>query len=145
MDFSALDGHQDMLPPGNSDVAQLRIDAVPLLTQVDKREHLNTHTVLPLPAGMWNALYRLQPSGVVAKLSPMENNFEVNFLRQAAALGISAPRILGEGRLEHPTLPTVTYFLMTYIPNSANAWGLVHREQGIAMTANAVQQLGQDL
>jgi aminoglycoside phosphotransferase (APT) family kinase protein len=145
IDFSALEGHQDMLPPGNPDVARLRADAVQLLTQIDEREHLSTQKVLPLPAGMWNALYRLEPAGIVVKLSPMENNFEVDFLRDAHALNIPVPRVLGAGLLEHPTLPKATYFLMTYIPNSANAWGIAHGEHGVAMTPDLLQQLGRDL
>jgi aminoglycoside phosphotransferase (APT) family kinase protein len=141
MDFSALEGHQDMLPPGTPDIARLRADAVDLLTQVNEREHLNTKTVVPLPAGMWNALYRLEPSGVVVKLSAGDNDFEVNFLKQAVSLDIPVPRVLGAGRLTHPTLPIVSYFLMSYIPNSINAWGMVHN----GMTPEAIRQLGHDL
>jgi hypothetical protein len=72
MDFSALESHQDMLSPGNAEVAQLRADTVSLLTQIDEREGLRTQKVVPLPPGMWNALYRLEPAGVV-----------VNYLRPA--------------------------------------------------------------
>jgi hypothetical protein len=56
MDFSALVGHQDMLSPGSPEVALLRADAVQLLTQLDEREGLHTQKVVPLPAGMWNAI-----------------------------------------------------------------------------------------
>jgi len=145
IDFSALDGHQDMLSPGTPDVARLRADAVQLLTQIDERENLHTQKIVPLPAGMWNALYRLEPAGVVAKLSPMENDFEVNFLRQAAALNIPAPKVFSAGHLEHPALPNGTYFLMSYVPNSANAWGIVHNEQGVQMSREDIKQLGHDL
>ncbi|MBI1282372.1 MAG: phosphotransferase [Anaerolineaceae bacterium] len=141
IDFSALNGHQDMLSPGNPDVARLRAEAVQLLTQIDEQEQLHTQKVIPLPAGMWNALYRLEPAGVVAKLSPMENDFEVNFLRQAAALNIPAPKVFAAGHLEHPALPNATYFLMSYIPNSLNGWGAVHNE----MSPDTIQQLGHDL
>lgn len=143
MDFSALKGHQDMLSPGTPDIAQLRADAVPLLTQLDAREGLQTHKVVPLPAGMWNALYRLEPAGVVAKLSAGDNSFEVNFLKQAAALNLPVPQVLGSGRLDHPTIPHVSYFLMTHIPNSSNAWGLAHAHHG--MSLESLQQLGHDL
>jgi aminoglycoside phosphotransferase (APT) family kinase protein len=143
MDFSALQGHQDMLPPGTSAVARLRADAAQLLTQINEREHLQTQKVLPLPAGMWNALYRLEPSGLVVKLSANNNDFEVNFLRQAAALNVPVPEVLGAGALDHPALPDATYFLMSYIPDSANAWALVHAENG--MNPDAVKQLGRDL
>jgi aminoglycoside phosphotransferase (APT) family kinase protein len=145
MDFSALEGHQDMLEPGTPDIARLRADAIPLLTQIDAREHLQTEKVIPLPAGMWNALYQLEPSGVIVKTSVMNNDFEVNFLRQAGVLDIPAPRVLGAGALEHPILKDATYFLMTYIPNSANAWGVIDGEHGIPMTPDAVRQLGFDL
>lgn len=64
MDFSALVGHQDMLSPGSPEVALLRADAVQLLTQLDEREGLHTQKVVPLPAGMWNAFYRLSPCPV---------------------------------------------------------------------------------
>lgn len=143
MDFSALEGHQDMLSPGTPDIALLRADAVPLLTQLDTRERLHTQNVIPLPAGMWNALYRLEPAGVVAKLSAGDNDFEVNFLRQVSALGLPVPHVYGAGTLEHPTLAKVTYFLMTYIPNSVNAWGFAHAENG--MNLAALEQLGRDL
>jgi aminoglycoside phosphotransferase (APT) family kinase protein len=143
MDFSALDGHQDMMPPGTPDVAQLRAAAVQLLTQIDEREQLNTEKVLPLPAGMWNALYRLEPAGVVAKLSFGDNDFEVNFLRQASALNIPAPQVLGAGKLEHSRLPDASYFLMTHIANNANAWHLFHSEN--RMQVDALRQLGHDL
>lgn len=141
MDFSALDGHQDMLTPGTPDIALLRADAVPLLTQIDAREHLQTQKVIPLPAGMWNALYRLEPSGVVVKTSAMNNEFEVNFLRQAGSLDLPAPCVLGAGKLEHPMLSDATYFLMTYIPNSTNAWSYAET----TMTPNEVGALAGDL
>src|SRR5215217_6178281 len=112
-----------MLTAGSPEVARLRADAVDLLTQIDAREGLRTEKVVPIPAGMWNALFRLEPAGVVAKLSANENDFEVNFLRQAANLKIAVPQVFGAGSLEHPTL-TATYFLMSYIPNCANAWPL---------------------
>lgn len=143
MDFSALDGHQDMLSPGSPDVAQLRADAAHLLTQIDARENLQTQKVIPLPAGMWNALYRLEPSGLVVKLSANDNDFEVDFLRQAAALGIPAPQVFGAGRLEHPTITHATYFLMSYIPNGLNPWSLVVGEK--AMLPDKVERLGHDL
>jgi aminoglycoside phosphotransferase (APT) family kinase protein len=143
MDFSALAGHQDMLTPGTPEVAQLRADAVQLLTQIDEREHLRTQKVLPLRAGMWNALYRLEPAGVVVKLSAFDNDFEINFLRQAALQGVSVPQVLGDGILEHPLLPNATYFLMTYIANSANAWQLAHTEKRVNL--DALQRLGHDL
>jgi aminoglycoside phosphotransferase (APT) family kinase protein len=145
MDFSALEGHQDqdMLSPGNAEVAQLRADAIPLLRQIDEREGLRTQKVVPLPAGMWNALYRLEPAGVVVKLSFGDNSFEVNFLRRATALGIPAPQVSASGVLEHPTLTNATYFLMSYIPNALNAWHLYHSEKGIK--TDALRQLGHDL
>ncbi len=143
IDFSALDGHEDMLSPGTPDIARLRTDAIPLLTQLDERENLHTQKVIPLPAGMWNALYRLEPAGVVAKLSAGDNDFEVNFLRQAGALKIAVPQVFGNGRLEHPTLSNVTYFLMSYIPNSVHAWYLAHAENG--MRLESLEQLGHDL
>jgi len=124
MDFSALDGHQDMLSPGSADVALLRASAVQLLTQIDERENLLTQKVIPLPAGMWNALFRLEPAGLVVKLSSGDNDFEVNFLRQAAALDLPVPQILSAGRLEYPALPNATYFLMSYVANCANAWAM---------------------
>src|SRR5262245_23516143 len=138
MDFSALQGHKDMLSPGTPDVARLRTDAVQLLTQLDHRENLHTQKVYPLPAGMWNALYRLEPSGLVAKLSAGDNAFEVNFLREAAKLNIPVPQVFGAGQLEHPAVPLVTYFLMSYIPDSVNAWPLVHGQHG--MNPDRVQQ-----
>lgn len=143
MDFSALNGHQDMLSPGTPEIARLRADAVPLLTQLDGREGLRTQKVVPLPAGMWNALYRLEPAGLVAKLSSGENNFEVDFLRAAAALNLPVPQVFGAGRLDHPTLPAVTYFLMSYIPNVANGWILAHTEK--AMSPDALARLGGEL
>jgi aminoglycoside phosphotransferase (APT) family kinase protein len=143
MDFSALEGHQDMLSPGSPDVARLRTDAIPLLTQIDERENLRTQKVIPLAAGMWNALYRLEPAGIVAKLSANDNDFEVNFLRQAGVLKLPVPQVFGDGRLEHPTIAHATYFLMSYIPNCTNAWSLTHSENGTQ--ANAVRQLGHDL
>jgi aminoglycoside phosphotransferase (APT) family kinase protein len=143
MDFSALEGHQDMLTPGNAEVARLRADAVPLLTQIDEREGLHTQKVIPLAAGMWNALYLLQPAGVVAKLSFGDNAFEVDFLRRAVSLGVPVPQVFSAGRLEHAALPDATYFLMEYIPNSANGWHLAHAENG--MSADALAQLGRDL
>lgn len=143
IDFSALDGHEDMLTPGTPDIARLRADAIPLLTQLDERENLKTQKVIPLKAGMWNALYRLEPAGVVAKLSAGDNDFEVNFLRQANTLKIIVPQVFNNGHLEHPTIAHVTYFLMTYIPNSLNAWHLVHAENG--MTLAEIQRLGHDL
>ena len=102
MDFSALEGHEDMLSPGSADVAQLRADAVQLLRQIDEHEQLHTQKVLPLRAGMWNALFRLEPAGVVVKLSSGDNDFEVNFLRQAAALNLPVPQVFGAGHLEYP-------------------------------------------
>jgi aminoglycoside phosphotransferase (APT) family kinase protein len=141
MDFSALEGHQDMLSPGTPDIARLRADAVQLLTQIDEREQLHTQKVFPLPAGMWNALYRLEPAGIVVKLSSGDNDFEVNFLRQAGALGVPVPQVFGAGHLEHPTLTNATYFLMTYIPDCTNAWYLKDND----MKSDAVNQLAQDL
>lgn len=143
MDFSALEGHQDMLPPGTPDIARLRADAVQLLTQLDEREQLKTEKVIPLPAGMWNALYLLQPAGVVAKLSANDNDFEVNFLRKAFELKLPVPQVFGAGSLEHPALANATYFLMSYIPNCANAWHLAHSTTG--MRPEALEQLGRDL
>ena len=142
MDFSAFEDHQDMLP-GTPDIAQLRADAIPLLMQLDAREGLQTQKVIPLPAGMWNALYRLEPSNIVVKLSANDNDFEVNFLRQAAALNIPVPQVLSAGRLEHPTLASVAYFLMTFIPNSVHAWGLAHTQKGMSLAS--LQQLGHDM
>lgn len=143
MDFSALEGHQDMLPPGNAEVERLRADAVPLVTQIDAREGLHTEKVIPLAAGMWNALYLLQPAGVVAKLSFGDNAFEVSFLRHAAALGVPVPKVFGAGRLEHPTLPDACYFLMEYIPNCVNGWAFAHDDP--TLPAGALTQLGRDL
>jgi aminoglycoside phosphotransferase (APT) family kinase protein len=143
MDFSALNNHQDMLPPGTPDVARLREDAIQLLTQIDEREHLHTQKVFPLPAGMWNALYRLEPSGVVAKLSFMENQFEVDFLRQAHALHLPVPQVFACGKLDHTPLPNATYFLMSYLDNVANAWPLTHVDP--RMQPDALIQLGHDL
>ncbi len=143
IDFSALNGHEDMLMPGTAEIAQMRADAIPLLTQLNERENLHTQKVIPLKAGMWNALYRLEPGGVVAKLSAGENDFEINFLREATTLQIAVPQVFSSGRLEHPTLPVVTYFLMTYVPNCVNAWSAAHTEQ--AISPNALQQLGADL
>jgi aminoglycoside phosphotransferase (APT) family kinase protein len=143
MDFSALHGHQDMLSPGTPAVARLRADAEQLLIQIDERENLHTETVFPLPAGMWNALHRLEPAGLVAKLSANNNDFEVNFLRQAAALNLPVPQVRAAGTVDHPALPDATYFLMSYISDSTNAWPLVHAENG--MTPDAVKKLGYDL
>jgi aminoglycoside phosphotransferase (APT) family kinase protein len=143
MDFSALHGHQDMLSPGTPDVARLRTDAEQLLIQIDERENLHTEKVFPLPAGMWNALYRLQPADLVVKLSANNNDFEVNFLKQASALKLPVPQVFAVGQLEHPTIANATYFSMSYIPDSANAWPLVHAENG--MTPDSVKQLGYDL
>lgn len=132
-----------MLPPGTPAIARLRADAVQLITQVDAREQLKTRKVIPLPAGMWNALYRLEPAGVVVKLSANDNAFEIDFLRQAAALNVPAPRVLGAGRLDHPDLKIATYFVMTYIPNAANAWPLVHTNRRLSL--EDVETLGRDL
>lgn len=134
-----------MLSPGTPDVARLRADAIQLLTQIDEREQLHTQKVVPLPAGMWNALYRLEPAGVVAKLSFMENDFEVNFLRQAAALNVPVPQLFGAGQLEHLALPRASYFLMSYIPNSTNAWHLAHGNNGERISRESLRQLGHDL
>jgi aminoglycoside phosphotransferase (APT) family kinase protein len=143
MDFSALEGHEDMLSAGSPDVATLRADAIPLLRQLDEREQLQTQKVIPLRAGMWNALFRLEPAGVVAKLSSGDNDFEVNFLRQAAALKLPVPQVFGSGKLEHPSLPNATYFLMSYVPNAMNAWHLVHSPD--SMKTNALRKLGHEL
>ncbi len=134
-----------MLPPGTADIARMRADAVSLLTQMDEREDLHTEKVVPLPAGMWNALYRLEPSGLVAKLSAGDNRFEVNFLRQAAALNVTVPQLFNAGELDHPTLAKVSYFLMSYIPDSMNAWPLAHGDKGIRMSLESLEQLGRDL
>lgn len=143
MDFSAFIGHEDMLTPGSPDIAQLRADAVPLLTQLDQREGLQTKTVIPLKAGMWNALFLMEPAGIVAKLSVGDNDFEVNFLRQAHALEIPVPQVFSAGTLDHPTLQIVTYFLMSYIANSVNAWPLAHSEEGLPL--DILHQLGNDI
>jgi aminoglycoside phosphotransferase (APT) family kinase protein len=143
MDFSALEGHEDMLSAGSPDVATLRADAIPLLRQLDEREQLQTQKVIPLRAGMWNALFRLEPAGVIAKLSSGNNDFEVNFLRQAAALKLPVPQVFGAGILDHPTLPNATYFLMSYIPNALNAWHLLHSPTSIK--TDALQKLGHEL
>jgi len=143
MDFSALEGHEDMLSAGSPDVARLRADAIPLLRQLDEREQLQTQKVIPQRAGMWNALFRLEPAGVVAKLSSSNNDFEVNFLRQAAALNLPVPKVFGSGKLEHPTLPNATYFLMSYVPNALNAWHLVHSPTSIE--TDALRKLGHEL
>lgn len=140
MDFSALDGHEDMLSPGSPDVALLRSDAETLLRQIDERENLRTQKVIPLPAGMWNALFRLEPAGIVVKLSSGNNDFEVNFLRQAETLDIPAPRVSSSGKVEHPLLPNATYFLMSYIPDGYNAWGLTRDDP-----LHVLPQLGRDL
>jgi Ser/Thr protein kinase RdoA (MazF antagonist) len=141
IDFSALQGHQDMLSPGTPDIARLRADAVPLLTQLDERENLQTQKVIPLPAGMWNALYRLEPAGLVAKLSVGDNNFEINFLKQAAELKLKVPQVFSNDRLEHPTIVNPTYYLMSYVPNSANAWHI--KDNG--MKVEALEALGHEL
>lgn len=120
MDFSALNGHKDLLEPGTLAVARLRQDARELLTQLDQKENLRTETVLPLRAGMWNALYRLEPAGVVAKLSAFPNDFETRFLREAAKLGVKVPQVSSEGTLSHPDLPGASYFLMDYLADTAN-------------------------
>lgn len=143
MDFSALDGHQDMLPPGVPEVALLRRDARQLLTQLDALEHLNTRTVIPLPSGMWNALYLLEPVGLVAKLSFMDNAFEVDFLRDAAALHVPVPRVYAAGRLDHADIPGACYFLMSYEANTANAWQHLHQHN--QMSPDDLRQLGTDL
>lgn len=131
-----------MLSPGTPDIARLRADAVQLLTQLDERENLKTQKVVPLPAGMWNALYRLEPAGVVVKLSANDNDFEVRFLRQADTLGVPVPQVFSAGKLEHPTL-NATYFTMSYIPNSANGWMMAHADNGLK--PDALRQLGHDL
>src|SRR5690349_19393711 len=143
IDFSALEGHEDMLSPGSPQIARLRADAPQLLTQLDEREQLHTQKIVPLKAGMWNALYRLEPAGVVAKLSAGDNDFEVNFLRQAAALQIRVPQVHSAGHLKHPALSMATYFLMDFIPNSLNAWGVAHTDH--AMPLDVLQTLGRDL
>jgi aminoglycoside phosphotransferase (APT) family kinase protein len=143
MDFSALEGHEDMLSAGSPDVARLREDAVQLLHQIDEREQLKTQKVIPLRAGMWNALFRLEPAGVVAKLSSGNNDFEVNFLRQASILNLPVPKVFGAGTLQHPALANATYFLMSYVPNALNAWHLVHSAE--SMKIDALRQLGHDL
>jgi aminoglycoside phosphotransferase (APT) family kinase protein len=143
IDFSALEGHQDMLSAGTPDIARLRADAVKMLSQLDWRENLQTQKVIPLPAGMWNALYLLEPAGVVAKLSTGDNGFEINFLRQAAELNVPVPQVYANGSLDHPTIPKVTYFLMSYIQNSANAWGLAHEDDG--MSVESLKLLGAEL
>src|SRR5262249_9043577 len=107
---------------------------------IDAREGLNTQKVIPIPAGMWNALFLLQPAGLVVKLLANDNDFEVNFLREAARLNLPVPQVYGAGTLEHPTL-TATYFLMSYIPNCANGWQLAHN----GMTTAELEQLGSDL
>ena len=126
MDFSAFNGHRDMLSPGTPDVAVLREDARILLTQIDERERLHTRKVIPLPSGMWNALYLLEPAGVVVKLSAMNNAFEVDFLRDAAALGVPVPEVFSAGPVHHPQLSNATYFVMSYIRGSVNAWQGLH-------------------
>lgn len=141
MDFSALIGHKDMLSPGTPEIGRLRAEAERFLRQIDAQEGLQTQKVIPLPAGMWNALFRLEPAGVVVKLSVGNNDFEVNFLREAGALGLPAPKIFGAGKLDDESLPNVTYFLMSYVPNSENAWGFVHT----GMTSEETEQLGRDL
>lgn len=120
IDFSALTGHEDALAPGSPAVALLRAEAEPFLAQIDGRERLRTEKVWPLRSGMWNALYRLEPSGVVAKLSSGRNDCEVFSLRLAGEQGIAVPRVLAEGTLTHPALPNASYFLMEYVPNAAN-------------------------
>src|SRR5262249_22310934 len=80
---------------------------------------------------------------VVAKLSFGDNAFEVNFLREAAALHLPVPQVFGAGQLEHPHLPNACYFLMSYIPNCLNAWTVAHTEH--AMKPDALRQLGHDL
>jgi aminoglycoside phosphotransferase (APT) family kinase protein len=141
MDFSALIGHQDMLTPGTMEIGRLRAEPERFLRMLDAQEDLRTQRVIPLAAGMWNALYRLEPSGMVAKLSVGNNNFEVNFLREARALGLPVPRVYGAGALDDDRLPNVTYFLMLYVPNSVNAWSFVHE----GMTEAETAQLGRDL
>ena len=143
MDFSAMDGHQDMLPPGVPDVATLRKDARILLAQIDARERLGTRRVIPLPSGMWNALYRLEPAGLVAKLSFMGNAFEVDFLRDAAELGVPVPRIYSAGPLEHAEIPAACYFLMSYEANTANAWQFLHQHHQLSL--DDLRLLGADL
>jgi aminoglycoside phosphotransferase (APT) family kinase protein len=143
IDFSALEGHQDMLSPGNPDVARLREDARILLTQIDAREGLDTTKVIPIPAGMWNALYLLEPAGVVVKLSAMNNAFEVDFLRDAAVLDVPVPKVFSAGRLEHPELSNATYFVMSYIDGSANAWQHLHSDN--VPPLGAFQRLGEDV
>ena len=145
IDFSAMDGHRDMLSPGTPDIARLRADAVPLLTQLDERENLQTQKVIPLPAGMWNALYRLEPAGVVAKLSVGDNDFEINFLRQAAELNLKVPQVFSNGKLEHPTIANPTYYLMSYIPNSANAWHIKDNGMKVEMLEALGHELGESL
>jgi aminoglycoside phosphotransferase (APT) family kinase protein len=141
VDFSALAGHRDMLSPGTPELARLRAEPKRFLRQIDAREGLQTQKVIPLAAGMWNALFRLEPAGLVAKLSVGNNDFEVNFLREAGVLGLPVPQLFGAGKLDDESLPNVSYFLMSYIPNSVNAWGFVHS----GMSATETQQLGRDL
>lgn len=145
MDFSALVGHEDMLTPGTPEIARLRAEPERFLRQIDARENLRTAYVLPLAAGMWNALYRLEPAGLVAKLSVGDNAFEVNFLREAAALGLPVPQVYGAGTLDDDNLPNVTYFLMRYVPNSLNAWSFVHTGMTTAETAQLGRNLGKAL
>ncbi len=145
MDFSALVGHQDMLSPGTPEIGQLRANAARFLRQLDELETLHTQKVIPLPAGMWNALFLLEPAGMVAKLSVGDNSFEVNFLREAGALGLPVPQVYGAGKLDNLELANVTYFLMGYVPNSVNAWGFVHDTMSSAETAHLGRDLGQAL
>ncbi|HEX2913129.1 MAG TPA: aminoglycoside phosphotransferase family protein [Chloroflexia bacterium] len=125
MDLSSLQYHTDTLEPGTPEVALLRRDAASLLVQLDHKENLQTEKVLPLKAGMWNALFHLEPAGLVAKLSPYSNQFETNFLRVAEKQQVKVPRVISEGALEHPDLPGAAYFLMTYIPECINPYPLL--------------------
>lgn len=126
LDFSALQNHTDLLPPGTPEIARLRQDAKNLLLQLDQKENLRTEKVLPLKSGMWNALFHLEPSGLVAKLSAYPNRFETDFLRAAKMQQVKVPAVISEGTLEHPALPGASYFLMAYIPNCINPYYLLN-------------------
>lgn len=124
IDFSLLD--QEAGPaPFNNEVAYLRQNARQFIERVDRQENLQTQQVVPLFFGTWNATYVLQPQNLVLKLSPWDSQFEADFLQIASRKGLKVPAFLGCGTVGDGVLPTASYTLMEYIPNTAVAGQLL--------------------
>lgn len=125
MDLSLLDTHRDALEPGNEDVELWRKFSKDLIIEVVNKEQLAVEKVVPLRAGMWSAVFVLQPLNIVLKFT--DNLYEIHFIQMANQHKIAVPEFIASGKVSCSALHGVSYVLLEYLPHTLNPEELIER------------------